>query len=57
MSTAFSTEQIELLKTMLEKELADVRVEIHHTDKYEFKQQLKERERELLTIMEMLEKK
>jgi hypothetical protein len=50
----FTPAQKDLLATILEKELADVRVEIHHTDKFEFKQQLKEREKLLLELTEKL---
>ncbi len=51
MNTEFSNDELELMQTMLEKELEDVRVEIHHTDKFEFKAELKHREQLIQSLL------
>lgn len=54
MNIELSNDEMELIQTMLEKEIEEVRVEIHHTDKFEFKAELKQRERLIQSLSKRL---
>jgi hypothetical protein len=49
-------EEIQLLRGLLDTILEDLRVEIHATDKMEYKEMLKERKALLIKLMEALPK-
>jgi len=49
-------EEIQLLRGLLDTILADLRVEIHATDRMDYKDMLKERKALLLKLMEALPK-
>jgi len=44
----------DLLKAMLEKELEDIRSEFHHTQAFDYKESLKERENLVRGLLEKL---
>ncbi len=45
MNLEFNNEEMDLLRELLDKELNELPVEIHHTKHYEFKEYLKERQK------------
>ena len=47
-------EQAEILKEVLDSHLSDLRIEITHTDKYDFQEMLKHRKKTLNEIEDML---
>lgn len=57
MNIEFSQEEFALVKTLLEREAAETRVELHHArHDREFRDSLKEREKEIRNLMERMEK-
>ena len=44
----------EMVKSLLEKELEDIRSELHHTQSHEYKDNLKERERVIREVLARL---
>jgi hypothetical protein len=49
-----NSEEMELLRIMLEKDIGETRVEIHHAKNIEFKAQLQARERLLQALTDRL---
>lgn len=48
----FSREELELLDQLLSLELETVKIEIHHSRNHEYKDYLKEREKEVISLLE-----
>jgi hypothetical protein len=47
--------ELEMLATLLSKELEDARTAIHHSKNHEYKELLKDRERQLLALIGRIE--
>jgi hypothetical protein len=54
MNVEFTNQDLKLLKIMLNKELADTRVEIRHTDNIDYKDSLKDRESEVSSLLKRI---
>jgi hypothetical protein len=54
MNIELSSQDLNLLKIMLDKELGDTRVEIRHAENNDYKQWLKDREKEVRIILELI---
>lgn len=52
MQMELSTRDLRLLNTMLDKELGETRVEIRHADNADYKNCLKDREKEINSLLE-----
>lgn len=52
MNVELSPKDIQLFNMMLGKELGDIRVEIRHSDNFEYKNCLKDREKQINSLIE-----
>lgn len=54
MTVKFSEKELSLLTVLLAKEAADLKVEIHHTRNHEYREILKEREKQVVEMLNRL---
>jgi hypothetical protein len=54
MAIELSRQEKDLLTAILQKELEDVRSEFHHTEEFDYKQSLKEREAMVRVLLDKL---
>lgn len=52
MKVELSQKELVLLNILLSKEAADLKVEIHHTRNQDYREFLKERERQIINLMD-----
>ncbi len=54
MQVTINKDEVELLETLLDQEIIQLRVEIHHTWRFEYKEMLKEREKLVGRLLERI---
>jgi|APLow6443716910_1056828.scaffolds.fasta_scaffold2633914_1 hypothetical protein len=54
MQVTINKDKVELLETLLDQEIIQLRVQIHHTWRYEYKQMLKRREELVEKLLERI---